>query len=356
MKHQALKEKVAFAKATLRSGASPEAVSHDPTIASLNALSGSSQPASTNIVAYQRPRNSEKREVVMVCHYHDGQIIRGNWSCCHGHSQFSKPCKSAERHQPADYSTHWLIAQWQYYPTPILNPWRLPQLRGAVVLDCEFGVSIHGDSELISLAVIDYFSGEVLINRLVLPKVRMLHYNTPFSGIRNSDIESARRTGTCFRGRDEARIALYSYVSPDTIVVGHALHQDLSSMRLIHKKVIDTLILEQNIAETCRIDTVNIGKVDEEPGNEDGGAALDGSASKKSEKRKSGSLSLKALAHDRLGREIQVGSHDALEDAIATRDLCHWYMLNVVGKMQPVGLLADKERLENLVENLTVTE
>lgn len=191
--------------------------------------------------------------------------------------------------------------------------------------------------------MVDYFSGQVLINQLVFPKVRMLHYNTPFSGVRYSDLELAKRTGTCFRGRDEARNALYSYVGPETIIIGHALHQDLSSMRLIHKKVIDTLILEQNIAETCRIDTVKVGRVDEEPGNEDGGATLDGTKpEKKPEQRRSGSLTLKALARDRLGREIQIGSHDALEDTIATRDLCHWYMVNVVGKMQPVGSIEAK--------------
>jgi RNA exonuclease 1 len=218
------------------------------------------------------------------------------------------------------------------------------------------GVSITGDSELISLAVVDYFSGAVLINKLVFPKVRMLHYNSPFSGIRFYDLERARGAGKCFRGRDDARAALYSFIGPETIIVGHALHQDFTSMRLIHTNVVDTLILEQSIVERCRIDTVNLGlREKEEVGNEDGGVPVNG-AEPKYKKRKSGSFTLKALVQDRLGREIQVGSHNALEDAIATRDLCHWYMLNVVGSLLPVGSIEGNPQYGDVVKGLVVNK
>ena len=40
------------------------------------------------------------------------------------------------------------------------------------------GTAFDGDSELIRLTLIDYFSGETLIDSLVYPDVAMLHFNT----------------------------------------------------------------------------------------------------------------------------------------------------------------------------------
>ncbi|OAL29712.1 dolichyl-phosphate beta-glucosyltransferase [Fonsecaea nubica] len=49
-------------------------------------------------------------------------------------------------------------------------------------------VSATGDSELIRLTGVDFFSGAVLIEKLVAPAVAMTHYNTRFSGVTAADM------------------------------------------------------------------------------------------------------------------------------------------------------------------------
>jgi DNA polymerase III epsilon subunit-like protein len=196
--------------------------------------------------------------------------------------------------------------------------------RQAVAIDCEMGTAASGDSELIRVTLIDYFSSAVLVDSLVYPDVEMSHYNTRFSGVTKKDIEMARAKGTCFRGRDQARAAVWRFVGPNTVVVGHSAHNDLTAMRWIHSVVVDTYLIEfakakaaQKIKEAKPPIVVSI----------DTGATPTEQTPRKGGKG-SGALSLKTLAMVRLGREIQAKKgHDSLEDALAERDLAH-YELN----------------------------
>lgn len=103
------------------------------------------------------------------------------------------------------------------------------------------------EPEPISLALLDYFSGEVLINKPVWPDAPMVHYNTAQTGIRYGDLVKARRDGAALRGRNKARRAMYEFVGPDTIVVGHALHHYLRALRLLHSRVVDTEIVGREL-------------------------------------------------------------------------------------------------------------
>ncbi|KAG8664172.1 uncharacterized protein FPOAC1_013879 [Fusarium poae] len=149
--------------------------------------------------------------------------------------------------------------------------------------------SASGDCELIRLTLIDYFSNHVLIDKLVWPDVLMSHLNTKWSGVTWKLLYEARKEKRCILGWKNARALIWKYVSAETIVIGHGANSDLSSLRWIHPRIIDTLIVERNNS-------------DETTG-----------------------LSLKKLAEKRLQRIIQKGKgHDSLEDATATRDLVHW--------------------------------
>lgn len=145
------------------------------------------------------------------------------------------------------------------------------------------------------MSVVDYFSGEILVNSLVWPNVPMYHYNTAFTGIRPEHLESAKRNGTCLWGRNGARAVVLRFVGLDTIVVGHALQNDLNALRWIHPVVVDSLILELQSAQ---------------PGAQ----------------TKRRAMALKTLARERLGRHIQRKTHDSTEDAVAARDLIHWHV------------------------------
>jgi RNA exonuclease 1 len=174
------------------------------------------------------------------------------------------------------------------------------------------GTAQSGESELIRVTLVDYFSSTILVDPLVCPDVQMNHYNTRFSGVTKRDMERARLRGACIMGRDQARAMVWRFVGPNTVVVGHSAHNDLTALRWIHPRVIDTFLLESLNAKAAR-------------GKE---TALPPSVltSSKGQRKESGALSLKSLAMLRLNREIQASrkGHDSLEDALATRDLAHW--------------------------------
>lgn len=236
------------------------------------------------------------------------------------------PCSQREFHMARLYLPGEMERLWQHHPTK--NGQTKPLHRTAVAIDCEMGTSMSGESELIRVTLLDYFSGQVLIDKLVWPDVPMLHLNTRFSGIRWNDLNKARRKHSCLYGRNNARAAVLQFVGPSTIVVGHSAHHDLTSLRWIHHRIIDSYILEAALKEAAEQATT-------EPPQEipiesltlsDTGPKSTEDSPKRPKGR--GLLSLKMLAKVKLGREIQVGrdGHDSIEDALAARDLVHLYL------------------------------
>jgi RNA exonuclease 1 len=153
----------------------------------------------------------------------------------------------------------------------------------AVALDCEMGIDKSGESQLIRLTLVDFFTGEPLIDSLVKRSAPMAHYNTRYSGVNAADMRRAEKSGSCIRGRDKARKRIWSYVGPGTVVVMHTGGNDLAALRWIHGAVVDILLLERYAIPV------------------EGGRLL------------------KNLLSRRLGREIQKGKkgHCSFEDAMA---------------------------------------
>ncbi|KAL2062502.1 hypothetical protein VTL71DRAFT_6768 [Oculimacula yallundae] len=277
------------------------------------------------------------------CRFHDGVVKYKTWSCCRQHTS-SDPCQAAEFHLARTYPVGELESLWAFYPTP--NGYPSHEIRAAVAIDCEMGNAKSGDSELIRVTLIDYFSSDVLVDKLVYPDVAMAHYNTRFSGVTGKQMENARFSGQCLMGKKRAREAVWRFVGPHTIVVGHSAHNDLTAMRWIHTVVVDTWLLESEKKKAREADAKakveRGGKEQEVPRIQS--LPLEDAVelqevqlhqeipkTMKKKKKGSGALSLKILTWKRLGREIQTAGregHDSLEDAIATRDLAHWNVIN----------------------------
>jgi len=309
----------------------------------------------------------------LICRFHTGHVISKQWTCCGNHVS-SDPCSGSENHIPCQYPDGALEAQWQFYPTP--NPQPASPRRAAVAIDCEMGTGLSGDSELIRVTLIDYFSSETLVDSLVYPDVPMQHYNTRFSGVSRKDMEIAVKTGNCIKGRNNALMAIWQFIGPQTVVVAHSGNNDLSSLRWIHPTMFDTHLVEYMIAkagkdkeeqEKLEREALEQQKFDQmmpleqlkylelkekeleqekekekvepvepvEPATPPAGSPgkpADGRQQPKPRKPKgSGALSLKTLSREKLGRDIQMAGnkgHDSLEDAIAARDIAHWIVLN----------------------------
>jgi hypothetical protein len=111
------------------------------------------------------------------------------------------------------------------------------------------GVAYTGESELVRIAAVDYFTGETLLDALVFPQVKMWHLNSKYSGVNWPLLYKAREMGKTIPGHHAARRRIWDFVGPETIVVVHSGHQDFTSLRWLHKNVIDTLNCESRLLE-----------------------------------------------------------------------------------------------------------
>lgn len=259
------------------------------------------------------------------------------------------PCGGSLTHNPRDDPLPDLLNRYQFHYTPA-QPTHPNDVRAAVAMDCEMGTAASGDSELIRITLIDYFTGEILVNNLVQPDVPMAHLNTRFSGVTFADLRKAKQAKACLWGVTGAQKALWRYVGANTIIVGHGLQNDLRSLKWIHWLVVDSLVIEMAIKKAKEEAEQREKEKEERLAREQ--AAAEGGVyvkpepvkesptpdptlppgQKKPKNRGRGDLSLKTLAEKRLGRKIQMGEgktgHDSLEDSIAARDLVHWHIMN----------------------------
>lgn len=192
--------------------------------------------------------------------------------------------------------------EWTLYVTPAYST-RNP--RQAVALDCEMGVSVYGEPELVRISLVDFFTGEILLDSLVYPRVRLQHLNTRYSGVTRGMLEGARQRNQCIRGgRDGAREQVWRYVGQETIVVVHGGSSDLLALRWKHDRIIDTFVVEGQRRQRQQQQQQHTAE-----------AAM-------------GGRSLKHLAEAMLGVSIQRGrrGHDSVEDAMACRWLVDWYV------------------------------
>jgi hypothetical protein len=139
----------------------------------------------------------------------------------------------------------------------------------AVCFDCEMGYTVNG-LELIRLTATAWPTGEVLLDVLVKPKGEILDLNSRYSGVWPQDLlnaeqwtgfdapssppstkrssgsrspEPQKRKLKIVGSPEEARSILFSLISPDTLLIGHGLENDLNAVRIIHPTLIDTVLL-----------------------------------------------------------------------------------------------------------------
>ena len=120
---------------------------------------------------------------------------------------------------------------------------------GIFGLDCEM-VHAEGDTAALgrvtlvnlnpSLPSDTRASVNVVIDRIVSPPGRVvLDYRTQISGLKKEDFEQP----TCLKSIEEAQNMVRACIPANAILVGHGMNNDLLSLRLIHKTVIDTAYL-----------------------------------------------------------------------------------------------------------------
>ncbi|OJD33207.1 rna exonuclease [Diplodia corticola] len=225
------------------------------------------------------------------------------YTCCQ-ETTGSPGCSTLDTHVFKISETKRLALVLPFIATPP-NP---NAIKGkAICFDCEMGYTVYG-MELIRLTVTSWPDGEPLIDVLVRPLGTVLDLNTRFSGVTPDQFFNAQpydpadpasanpRAGNgekqpslrIVSSPAEARSLFLSFIAPETPVLGHALENDLNSIRLVHPTIVDTVLLYP-----IR------GGLPSRP-------------------------ALKGLVKGLLGRDIQTAGaagHDSLEDSRATGEL-----------------------------------
>jgi RNA exonuclease 1 len=104
-----------------------------------------------------------------------------------------------------------------------------------IAIDCEMCTTKAG-LELARLTLVAQ-DRSVLYDELVMPANPIVDYNTRFSGI------TAEMMRGVTRSVNEAREAFLRLVPREAIVVGHSVENDLRSVGVVHRRVIDTALL-----------------------------------------------------------------------------------------------------------------
>ncbi|KIV85944.1 hypothetical protein PV11_01592 [Exophiala sideris] len=301
----------------------PEPESHaGPDMSQKDMSAGQEQRERNNSMTMSKGKEldtANKANTPPKCVYHPRKFKSRNqkFRCCDRHA--SQPgCVQAQEHTLPAYLDPELLKCWQYHPTPdypeaencvgrpVIRRWQDAAAQeprrpvSAIALDCEMGISVTGESELIRLTAVDFFKGVVLIDRFVYPSMDMISWNTQWSGVTARDMRAAMKKGTCIFGRDIARELLWKHVAPETIVIVHGGQNDLTALRWLHSRIIDSHILESY---------TNV--------------------------KTEGGRSLQNLCKLKLGITIRQdgvrGGHDSLEDAMACRELVIDWMRKIPG-------------------------
>lgn len=177
----------------------------------------------------------------LTCTHHPGKssfINEGGsrttkWTCCTttGAGCVTSPSHVFKvSHAPrlaAYHGYHHLTASDSQHPGAELD---------AVALDCEM-VYTTASMELARISITSK-TGELLLDEYVAPENAILDLNTRYSGILQANLDSRQITREAL-----ATKMMELGISKDTILIGHGLENDLTALRLVHERVIDSAIL-----------------------------------------------------------------------------------------------------------------
>ncbi|CAK6959725.1 RNA exonuclease 1 homolog [Scomber scombrus] len=169
------------------------------------------------------------------CNYHYGKGIEKRvpggvetrYSCCEA-VMGAPGCQQFKLHVHDSLSLDGFVATVPRRPSDTSCP-------GVYAVDCEMFYTIHG-LELSRVTVVNS-SRQVVYDTYVRPDNDVIDYNTRFSGISEEDVKG---THTSLR---EVQETLLSFISADTILIGHELETELCALKLFHGTVVDTSVV-----------------------------------------------------------------------------------------------------------------
>ncbi|XP_071876175.1 uncharacterized protein isoform X2 [Bombus fervidus] len=219
-----------------------------------------------------------------ACIYHWGKLRKrlvggarcDTWECCRGRDN-AEGCTVTRMHVWTGLMPGYNGPFGGFVRTKLATNTPADGNYGVYALDCEMCFTRHG-FQLAKVTVVG-IDGKVVYDAFVKPQNDVIDYNTRFSGITAEHLARATKT------LEDVQRDLTSFIHAETILIGHGLENDLRALKLIHTTVIDTCVAFPHFLGYPYRN------------------------------------SLKTLARTVLYREIQVKTHDSVEDARIVMDL-----------------------------------
>lgn len=177
------------------------------------------------------------------CTYHWGKFERthpfaagaGMYSCCSS-TRFSKGCTATTEHVWNGYQMGFNGPLDGFVETSASAP-PSGDHEGIYALDCEMCYTGLG-MEVTKVTLVGS-EGRLVYEKFVRPQAKIIDYNTRFSGITKKDLSA--KNGNVLT-LPEVQQDLLKLISAGTILIGHALENDLRVLKIIHNTVIDTSV------------------------------------------------------------------------------------------------------------------
>ncbi|XP_044010261.1 putative exonuclease GOR [Aphidius gifuensis] len=229
--------------------------------------------------------NRETNEYITKdkCIYHWGKL-RNNyynpsdskWNCCNGEEN-SSGCTEGNMHVWTGITQGCNGPLDGYVRTKPSRVISWDDNYGVYALDCEMCFTKNG-LEVVKVSVVD-MKKNIVYDTLVKPNSEIIDYNTRFSGITKSMLKNTKKT------LKDVQKDLLTFISAETILIGHGLENDLKALKILHSMIIDTCVVFPHfLGYPFR-------------------------------------SSLKTLARTVLKKQIQLSEHDSIEDAKIVVDL-----------------------------------
>lgn len=179
----------------------------------------------------QTGKHTRKEE----CNYHYGKAVtkkvpggvETRYNCCEG-VMGSPGCQVFKLHVHDALSLEGFVQTLSRQPPAGSCP-------GVYSLDCEMCYTTQG-LELSRVTLVN--SGlQVVYDTFVRPDHEVIDYNTRFSGVSEEDVKGHHSS------LSKVQETLLSFISGDTILVGHSLEMDLCALKLLHGTVVDTSVV-----------------------------------------------------------------------------------------------------------------
>lgn len=176
--------------------------------------------------------------VIEKCTFHWGKLQRSDpygssstFTCCNS-AGYTDGCSTADGHVWSGYVMGFNGPYDDFVSTD--NSTKIDTERNVYAMDCEMCYTGKG-LEVTKVTLVSS-DGQLVYEKFIRPATKIVDYNTRFSGIRQKDLARGSYVSTL----PEVQQDLLNYINADTILIGHALDNDLRVLKMIHNNVIDT--------------------------------------------------------------------------------------------------------------------